>query len=405
MPETNTYRKRPVRGKQERIDYYRKNRRKSLTDDDLSLTGMIEIVTDEAADEMEELEETLKEDSLSLTGMIHAMTEDAMELTEKKLEPQVKAYIVVKDEEEDVSENEPVSKTKIVLICLLLLCLIGASFYAGTMFADRKKPAAGAETSPTPEVVLIEETPEPDENPLDALKTEIEAYLSGAEGDWSVYLKDLKTGNSFVINDHQMQSASLIKLFTAGRYLEAVENGEIYETRESAYNLQAMISWSDNDAWEYLETYIGNGDFIGGFMSVTDFAHRFGCVNSGRNIGSLEVWDEYAENLTTASEIGKVLEAVYNRNYVSEQASQRLYELMAAQQYISKIPAGLPEEFESASKSGELSGIENDAAIIHGTDTDYILVVLSNDVYEEPAAEDIAEISYMCAVALNPSAR
>ena len=77
---------------------------------------------------------------------------------------------------------------------------------------------------------------------------------------------------------------------------------------------------------------------------------------------------------------------------------------MSQQAYVGKIPAGLPEGFESASKSGELPGIENDAAIIKGPDTDYVLVILANDFYySDIAVEDIVEISAMCAHYLNPS--
>ena len=200
-----------------------------------------------------------------------------------------------------------------------------------------------------------------------------------------------------------MYSASLIKLFTAGRYYEAIQNGEIYRTEDSDYWLAAMIIWSDNDAWVELETYIGNYDYIAGLTSVTDFAARMGCTDTGRNVGAEEVWDYEADNFTSAEDVASVLEKIYNRTYVSAEASQDILDLMSVQEYIGKLPAGLPEGFEYANKTGELPGIQNDAAIIYGPDTDYIIVVMSYDVYDEPAMEAIQQISNMTALALNPS--
>ena len=63
----------------------------------------------------------------------------------------------------------------------------------------------------------------------DALQNEITTRLSQYQGDWSVYLKDLSNEKTMEINEHAMESASLIKLFIAGTTYELIEKGELTE--------------------------------------------------------------------------------------------------------------------------------------------------------------------------------
>ena len=62
---------------------------------------------------------------------------------------------------------------------------------------------------------------------------------------------------------------------------------------------------------------------------------------------------------------------------------------------VGRHSAGLPEGIESANKTGELVGIENDAAVVYGLNTEYILVVMSdgNNVGTGPVVR-ISEIVY-----------
>ena len=356
---------------------------------------------------------------LSLKLMIDELTDEAVENTKSSefslQEELVPLYKVELEDEEETTEPErfrweiliPAVLAVIVLIAGLLILLNRRTDQPAEAPAE---PSAQETAAETPETETAEAAAEPAEETdpaevrMNELNESVASLLKDAYGTWSVYVKDLDSGHSFVINDSQMSSASLIKLFTAGKYLDMIEKGELIETEDSAYNLMAMISWSDNDAWEALETDIGYGDYVSGLMAVTEFAQSHGFIQSGRDIGAETVYDPGADNLTTAAEVGELLEQIYRGSYVSASASERLYGLMGMQGYINKIPAGLPEGFEYASKAGDLPGIENDAAIIKGPDTDYILVVMSNDIYDNSAAvTKIVEISNLCARTLNPS--
>ena len=230
----------------------------------------------------------------------------------------------------------------------------------------------------------------------------MEEYLSGLEGDWAVYIRNLNTDEVLTINDHQMSSASLIKLFTAGCYFEETEAGRLEVSERSENDLEYMICWSDNDAWEDLETLIGHGDYNAGLGAVTSFANAHGFEDTGRLIGGDSIYSFEADNTTSVSDTGELLRQVYHKEFVSEEASERLLELMREQHIITKIPAGLPEGIESANKTGELSGIENDAAIVWGENTDYILVIMND--YNYIGTQPVADLSEMIYGLLNPGA-
>ena len=237
---------------------------------------------------------------------------------------------------------------------------------------------------------------------LESLRAPVEEYLSGLEGDWAVYIRNLNTDEVLTINDHQMSSASLIKLFTAGCYFEETEAGRLEVSDRSENDLEYMICWSDNDAWEDLETLIGHGDYNAGLNAVTSFAKAHGFEDTGRLIGGENIYSFEADNTTSVSDTGELLSQVYHKEFVSEAASEKLLELMKEQHIITKIPAGLPEGIESANKTGELSGIENDAAIVWGENTDYILVIMND--YNYIGTQPVADLSEMIYGLLNPGA-
>lgn len=205
------------------------------------------------------------------------------------------------------------------------------------------------------------------------LLDQISEEIAGYEGEWSVYLKRLDDESSFIYNDSQMPSASLIKLYTAGAYEQAVLDGSISATEYSEHLEELMITYSSNDAWKALEEIIGYGSYYSGYNAVTEFALSNGYTDSGR----LFPTEDGEENLTSAEDVGTVLEQIHNGTYVSAEASQKILSYMLDQYYTQKIPAGLPEGIVCANKTGELLDVQNDAAIIYGEKCTYILVIMS----------------------------
>ena len=264
---------------------------------------------------------------------------------------------------------------------------------------------------------------------LDSVLSQVEASLPSSNGDWAVYVCDLKTGAEGSINDHRMQAASLIKLYIMGAVYEN------YDRLISQYgqdtidaNLYSMITVSDNDAANALTTYLGSGDASAGMQTVNNYCLEHGYTTS--SMGRLLLHsNEFGDNYTSVSNCGAFLKMVYWDGYrketppkrvqteaaaengteepVSENASEMagsntdftphasdMFTLLCAQTRRHKIPAQLPDGVRTASKTGELDDVENDAAILYDTANDLIIVFMSEHLGDCGAAQGtIASLS------------
>ena len=74
--------------------------------------------------------------------------------------------------------------------------------------------------------------------------------------------------------------------------------------------------------------------------------------------------------------------------------SASILDALRQQTRTGKIPAGVPENVETANKTGELTDVENDAAIVWLPDSAYILCIISNQLENAAMArEQIVSIS------------
>jgi beta-lactamase class A len=211
----------------------------------------------------------------------------------------------------------------------------------------------------------------------------LEQELAGYDGDWSVYVKNLNTDESFVINDRPMKSASVMKLFIMGTVYRAFEEGTMDRTEEVMSLMNNMISVSDNEASNQLLYLLGHGSYQGGIDQVNAFIQEYGFSDGTieyNGFGSdATVMDGSHFNQVCAKDCGKLLEDIYRRTWVSRAASNEIEQMLLNQHTRYKIPRGLPDGVLCGNKTGEMDTTENDAAIIYSENCDYILVVLSSD--------------------------
>lgn len=308
----------------------------------------------------------------------------------------------------------------------------------GTLAGDGQNPddtlagdGQNADTSAQSESSFTDEK-------LTSVLAQIQASLPASNGDWAVYVCDLKTGSEGSINDHRMQAASLIKLYIMGAVYEN------YDALIAQYgqdtidaSLYSMITVSDNDAANALTTYLGSGDSSAGMQIVNNYCLAHGYTTS--SMGRLLLHsNEFGDNYTSVENCGKLLKMVYWDGYLqkipenrdtdekttesdlqSEQATENIasteddtdeittenttaltphasdmFALLCAQTRRHKIPAQLPDGVRTASKTGELDDVENDAAILYDTDNDLIIVFMSEHLSDCGAAQStIASLS------------
>lgn len=229
--------------------------------------------------------------------------------------------------------------------------------------------------------------------PWKLLEHEITRRLEEYQGDWSVYIKNLENGKTIQINEHSMESASLIKLYIAGATYELIEQGKLEETGTITNALQQMIVVSDNESSNVLvrAMYDENGTFQDGLAVVNDFIARHGFTNTEQvnGIADPSLWvSDGRVNMTSAADCGKLLEMVYNAELVSHFSSFRFEVLLNKQEVNYKIPDGLPAGVHISHKTGEVDDTENDAAIIYTPYGDYIFCILSTDLTDTGSAVD-----------------
>lgn len=226
---------------------------------------------------------------------------------------------------------------------------------------------------------------EPEQNTLDELNLQLsevlqQIYTGGAAA--SVYVEDLSTGVSTVLSHQQMQSASLIKLYIAGcvyEHMDEMKTQESYEG-ETEELLRSMISVSDNDAANTLTSRLGYGDAAAGRAAVNQYCQSYGYTDTYMGRMMLE-FTSAEDNYTSASDCGKFLERLYRQEFAG---SEEILACMKQQERTGKLPAGVPEGVVTANKTGELSDVENDAAIIYTDKGDYIICVMMGQL-QDPA--------------------
>lgn len=221
-------------------------------------------------------------------------------------------------------------------------------------------------------------------------ESEIQEYIdeTATEGVWSVYAKNLDSNSIKVnINNKQMQSASLIKLFIMATAYEEIEK-ETLNKSEVIDDIRIMVNRSDNDAANRMIDRLG-------FDKINNYISTHGYTSTQIHRKMLQ-GTENGDNYTSVLDVGKLLEEMYRGRCVSESASQEMIEILKSQTLTSKIPAGVPSGVQTANKTGELSTVENDAAIVYKESAPYVVVIMSNELTNTAEARNnIKEMSSM----------
>lgn len=102
-------------------------------------------------------------------------------------------------------------------------------------------------------------------------------------------------------------------------------------------------------------------------------------------------------NTTTAYDLMVIFEKIATGEAVNPEASKAMTNILLDQTYNTIIPAKLPPNVKVAHKTGWITGLNHDSAIVFLPDgRSYVLVLLSKNLKDEKAAiETMASISEM----------
>jgi beta-lactamase class A len=114
-----------------------------------------------------------------------------------------------------------------------------------------------------------------------------------------------------------------------------------------------------------------------------------------RGVEDGKAFQQGLNNRTTARDLAALLEAIEAGRAASPASSRDMIEILAKQEFNEEIPAGLPAGTKVAHKTGWITGVQHDAAIIYPPNRKpYVLVVLTRGIADRPVAKKlIADVS------------
>lgn len=242
---------------------------------------------------------------------------------------------------------------------------------------------------------------------------DLEKRIEGLEGFNGVYFKNLKTGEINEFNgDEEFYPASIIKLPILMAVYRLAHMGKLslrekikVEQKKKVPCCGAFNAFTDEPLVD-IETLCNLMIFISDNTATNLIIERLGIdylnqqfkemglVNTRveRMLFDAEKCEKGYDNKIVPSELGMLLEQVYEGKFVNQDVSNRIFEILAGQQNNTKIPAYIMGKCPIGNKTGEDDGVTGDAALILG-ENPFILVVITNGTFVPAADEFIRHLA------------
>ena len=247
------------------------------------------------------------------------------------------------------------------------------------------------------------------------LKAQLMEVKNDFHGDMGISLHNLKTGDKIEINaDAEFPTASTIKTAIMCEAFQQLSEGKLryYETRvysttmrkggsgfiqnykdgtriELKEAIHFMIHASDNVATNLVI------DFVGGFEPINRWLinHGFQVTRSLTYIGGGTKWDpdlakEWGIGVTTPREMRRLLEMIRLNEAGTPAACDEMMRVLSHQYWDADIPSQVPPYVHVSNKTGALSDLRADNAIVDAPTGTYILSVYTNNNKDRRWVED-----------------
>ncbi len=266
----------------------------------------------------------------------------------------------------------------------------------------------------------------PDRRPIvSELQTEVEGLIADSGAEVGLYYRALTSdGDSVLVApDLRMHAASTMKVPVMMQLFLDAQNGvrslddRIPVTRTfrsivdgSPFDLPAssdsdttfyarvgqevavremvdrMITWSSNLATNILIE-------LAEARRVTELMRELGAdsIEVLRGVEDLKAFEAGLSNTTTARDLGVIMAAVAESPYFTDDSRAGMLAILERQHFRDNIPAGVPEGVRVANKTGWITGINHDAAVVMPPRRPpYVLVVLIRGHPAEDQGEALA---------------
>lgn len=263
---------------------------------------------------------------------------------------------------------------------------------------------------------------------LAALAADVEGAIASSGAEVAVYYRHLNRPDSLYLSvDQRMHAASTMKVpvmiqlyrdqdegllavddsIEVTRTFHSIVDGspfELDDSSDSETDLYARVGQSTtyrelDELMITVSSNLATNILIAELDAtrVTETARALGAdsIEVLRGVEDIPAFEAGLSNTTTARDLGVLLTALSEGRVASEAATNEMLEVMARQRFREKIPAGLPPGTRVAHKTGNITRISHDAAIVRpGELGSYVLVVLTRG-FDDPdqAAGTIAQIA------------
>ncbi len=241
------------------------------------------------------------------------------------------------------------------------------------------------------------------------LEEGIKEALEGTTGTYAIVVKNLKTGESYSQNeDVEFEPGSLYKLWVMASVFKQIDAGALSEDDVLSQNIATLnrkfsidpenaeltsggITLSVKNALNQMITISHNYAALLlvekiKLSTVATFLEEY-------NFSKSKVGTAGGTPITTASDIAKYMEDLYNGKLGTTEHTTEMIELLKKQRLNNKLPSKLPANTIMAHKTGEIGMFTHDAGIVYTPKGDYIIVVLSKSAIPKAAEDRIGNIS------------
>jgi len=263
---------------------------------------------------------------------------------------------------------------------------------------------------------------------LQKLQSTIQEMIDNSGGIIAVAFEDLKTGDKLFINEtiqihaaSTMKTSVMIEVFKQASQRRLKLSDSLLVNNEfksivdrSPYSLD-IADDSDDIIYQNINKKMSIRELVYQMITVSsnlstniliNLVDAKNVMNTMKEIGAnqiqvlrgvedIKAYRQGLNNTTNAYDMLLIMKAIALKQVVSEEACNEMIDILTDQKFNSKIPALLPSDVKVAHKTGSITSIDHDAAIVYKTpDHPYILVILTKGIEDHKKAEElIARIS------------
>lgn len=242
--------------------------------------------------------------------------------------------------------------------------------------------------------------------PKNDFRTSIDNILANTDGEYGIYIKNLKTGETYTKGEHQaFEPGSLYKIWVMGAVFEKVREGKIKLDDEISANVAELNKEFEIDKEDAeLTEGILNFSISSAIEQMITISHNYAAMVLTKKVGRANI-TSFMKNYgllesslgpplkSSAYDLGNLFEKLYKGEVVNAEYSEKMLDILSRQKISDRIPKYLPAGTKVAHKTGDLGYFENDAGIVYAPKGDFIIVVLSETKHPDEAGDKIGRIS------------